>query len=161
MKQTELLRLQLAILMLQHGERAILESIASLRGQDTGDLEAILIDIDKIRHTRTKKPPVAKTPSFSIESVLRTHPEKADVIRSIQTRYEDKTFLTELKDVRRFLDRHGQPTNTLKTRSEAFAKVVRVLIELPIPELEVILSNAPSDEFSGLGVISDQILRRK
>lgn len=161
MKQTEFLRLQLAILTLQHGERAILESLATLRGQAIADLEAILVDIDKIGHARTKKPPAAKVPGFTIESVLSAHPEKADLIRSIQTRYENRTFLSELKDVRRFLDRYGQPTKTLKARNEAFPKVVRVLVELPISELEVMLSSVPSDEFSGLGVISDQILGRK
>ena len=161
MKQQHILRWQLAILSLQHGEQAILASLADLRGQTPDELESMLSELEKVGQVPTKRPPTAKNTGFSIDAVLKEHPAKAELIRALKTRYENRTILTELKDVRRFLERHAQPTKSLKARSEAFPKVVQVLVGLPIGELEALLASAPSNEFSGLGVISDQILGRK
>lgn len=158
MKQNDFLLLQLAILTLQHGERAILESLAVLREKTVGDLEIMMVDIEKNGRSSAKKPRATKTSNFSIDSFLSAYPEKATLIRSLKIKYENKEFLAELKDVRRFLDRHGGSTRSLRARNEAFPRVVRVLADLPIISLEEMLGAEPSDEFSGLGVISDQIL---
>jgi len=161
MKQTEFLRLQLALLTRQHGEHAVLESLAGLRGLSVEDLQSLLLDIEKIGYSKAKRISASPASGLKLESLLAEHPEKADLIRSIKARYDNKTLLSELKEVRRFLDRHGQSTNALKARGEAFTKVARVLVGLPTHELEQMLNAESSNDYSGLGIISDQILGRK
>lgn len=162
MKQAEFLRLQLALLTLQYGEHAVLESLAGLRGLGTEDLQDQLLDIAKIRRHKTSLAPTSnQNPGSRLESILKGHPEKAELINAIKEKYDKKTLLSELKDVRRFLDRHGQTTNTLKTRGDAFNRVAGVLAGLSILELEQMLKSEPSNDYSGLGVISDQILGRE
>lgn len=161
MKQTDFLQLQLAVLIHQYGQHALLKSLASLRGLTTNDLQNLLIDIEKVNQPQTKKPQQTQNPIFKIDVFLKKHPEKSELIHSIKLLYDNKTFLPELKDVRRFLDRHGQPTKALKTRSDAFSKVIRVLVDLPTQDLEAILNTKPNNEFSDLGIISDQILGRE
>ena len=161
MKNNDLLRLHLAILKIQFGEHALLESIASLQGLSVADLEALLVDIDKVGHGRIKKQSPSPNPRGAVESLLGKHPEKADLIRSIQKRFENRTILPEMKDVRRFLERHDSSAGSIKTRSQAFPRLVRVLVDLPVIELETILNSQPSNEFSGLGIIADEILGRK
>jgi hypothetical protein len=159
MKANQILRWHIALLLLEHGESAVLESLGGLVGQAPDNLEKMLHNISNIGHGRTKRAPTTKRLA-SIDALLERHPEKAPLVRSLKDRYDNRTLLPELKDVRRFLERHSEPARSLKSRVEALPKIVRVLIELPIQELEAMLS-APSDQdFSGLGVISDQILGR-
>jgi len=159
MKNNSILRGHIALLLLEYGKNSVLRSLAELIEQEPYDLEKILDNINKVKTTQTKQTPVAKS-FISINSVLEKHPEKASLVRSLMDRYDNRTLLPELKDVRRFLEKHSQTPKSLKSRVDAAPKIIRVLIELPLQELEAMLSNPPNKEFSDLGIISDQILSR-
>ena len=159
MKDNVILRGYIALLLLEHGKSQLLRSLAELIGQEQYELEKILDDIYKVKNTPTKQAHVGK-PSASINSLLEKHPDKAALVLSLKDRYDNRTLFPELKDVRRFLEKHSQTPKSLKSRVDAAPKVIRVLIELPLQELEAMLSNPPSKEFSDLGIISDQILNR-
>jgi|SRR5687768_12596193 len=160
MKNNPILRWHLALLLLEHGESPVLGTLAELLHQTPDNLEHLLRDINKVGHARTKQAPTRKS-SVSIDSLLTKYPDKAPFVRELKDRYDNHTLLPELKDVRQFLERHSQSAKTLRSRVNAAPKVIRVLIELPLHELETMLSVSPSQEFSALGVISDQILGRK
>lgn len=161
MTSKEYLSLHLSLLLAQHGETSVLEALASLLGSAPADLKARLDDVRKIGHARPNKREKSSKAVTSIEALLAEHPEKADVLRKIQARFVARIYLPELKDVRRFLDRHAQPSTSLKKRDEGFARVARELVKLPLDELSSILTEQGSSSYSSLGVISDQILGRK
>jgi hypothetical protein len=161
MTSKEYLSLHLSLLLAQHGEPSVLEALAPLLGSSPADLHARLVDVRKIGHSRPKKKAEAPKAGASFEALLAEHPEKADVLRKIQARFVARTYLPELKDVRRFLDRHGQPSTSLKKRDEGFARVARQLVHLTLDELQSVLAEQGSSGYSSLGVISDQILGRK
>lgn len=161
MTSKEFLSLHLSLLLAQHGESSLLEALSPLLGSEPADLYARLTDVHKVGHARTKKRTGASKGATSIESLLAEHPDKADVLRKIQARFVARTYLPELKDVRRFLDRHGQPSTSLKKRDEGFARVARQLVHLSPDELQSVLNEQAPSGYSSLGVISDQILGRK
>jgi DNA-binding MarR family transcriptional regulator len=159
MKNNTILRWRVALLLLEHGEDTVVRTLADIIGQTPDELQKLLHDINKVGHTKTKKAPTNR-PAVSVNALLESHPEKAAVVKALKDRYENRTLFPELKDVRRFLERHAQPSTSLKSRVEATPKILRVLIDLPLHELETMLSTPGDKEFSGLGVISDQILGR-
>jgi len=151
----------LALLLAQYGERAVVEALAPLLGKSPSELESLLADVRKVGHVRPARSSLKREPGLSIDALLAEHPDKADAIRKLQSRFVNRTLLPELKDVRRFLDRHGQSSSSLKKRDDAFVRVARQLVQLPLSELEAMLTMPTDGPISSLGVISDQILGRK
>lgn len=159
MKSDQILRVYITLLLLEYGKNPVLRMLAELIDHDQNKLEKILDDMNKIRRAPTKRMPTAK-PSVSINSLLEKHPDKAPIVLSLKDRYDNRTLLPELKDVRRFLEKYSQTPKSIKSRADAAPKVIRVLIELPLQELEAMLSAPTAKGESDLGMISDQILSR-
>lgn len=159
MTSKDFLNLHLSLLLAQHGERAVVECLAKLLGSSADDLLAKVADTRKVGYVRSKAAPGPRN-SESVEALLVDHIDKAQAVRELQSRFEAGTFLPEMKDVRRFLDRHGQSSASLKKRDAAFAKVARQLVQIPLADLESMLAIPADSSFSSLGVISDQILGR-
>jgi hypothetical protein len=161
MTSKDYLRHHLTLLLAQYGEPSVLEGLAPLIGQSPKELHDRLADVHKIGHARQKKPKGQVKSGSSVESLIAENPEKAELLRKIQARFVARTFLPELKDVRRFLDRHGQPSTSVKKRDDAFARIARQLVGLSKAELEAVASESMSSGYSSLGLISDQILGRR
>jgi hypothetical protein len=161
MTSKDFLQLHLSLLLAQYGENAVLEELSPLLGTSLADLHSRLDDVQKVGHARLKKRVAPSKVGASVEALFAEHPDKADILRQIQSRFVARTFLPELRDVRRFLDRHGQPSSSLKKRDDGFMRVARQLIHLRKDELEAILAEPMASGYSALGVISDHILGRK
>jgi hypothetical protein len=161
MTSKDYLRLHLSLLLAQYGEPSVLEGLAPLIGHTPKELHDRLNDVHKVGHARQKKPKGPVRVGSSVEALIAEHPDKAELLRKIQARFVARTFLPELKDVRRFLDRHGQPSTSVKKRDDAFGRVAKQLAGLPKAELEAVASESMSSGYSSLGLISDQILGRK
>lgn len=161
MTSKEYLSLHLSLLLAQYGSTSVLEALAPLLGSSDADLHARLGDVWQIGQADAKRRAGVPKTAASIDALLAEHPEKAEILRKIQARFVARTYLPELKDVRRFLDRHGQPSTSLKKRDEGFARVARQLVNLPLDELRSVLVEPEPSGYSSLGIISDQILGRK
>ena len=161
MTPKDFLSFHLSLLLAQYGEHGVVEGLAPLLHTSPSDLQARLDKVHKIGHSRPRKTSQSGNKGAPIESLFAEYPDKADVLRLIQVRFDNRTFLPELKDVRRLLDRHGQASSSLKKRDDGFANVARLLIQLPKSDLEEILAAPAEAGYSSLGVISDQILGRK
>ncbi|XQA78042.1 hypothetical protein ACM9W9_20020 [Xanthomonas sacchari] len=161
MTSKNFLKLHLSLLLAQYGERSILEVLAPLLGLSQTELQKRINEIQKTNNKKSKDRKLPNTSGTSLKNLLAEYPEKAEIILKIQERFLARTFLPHLKDVRRFLDRHGQSSSTLKKRDEGFARIARQLVSLTSQELEAILIEPPASEYSSLGLISDQILGRK
>lgn len=158
MSYSKFLDYEVALLLAKHGESALLGALAKQLKLTPEQLEAFL-----------QSPPARKSGARSTKRSLlsdlvtrlaQEHPNKAEALRKLHGRLENRTFLTERKDVRRFLDRHGSSLGSTKSRSAALPKVLKLLAELDVTELEELCEAQPKTSRSSLELLSDEILRR-
>jgi hypothetical protein len=158
MSSSKFLDYEVALLLAKYGKDAVLNTIAKKLQLTLDQLEVILQtslnEKSVLRH--------GKRPSSAdlITRLTQEHPSKAPFLRTLYGRFENRTFLPELRDVRRFFERHAQQLGSTKSRAESLAKVLTLLAELNVAELEALCHAQPENEYSSLAVISDAILRR-
>ena len=156
----QILQLELRLLMLRYSRRKILEGLAAL-GEQT--LEAIEAELTAVHEATTRKKSKARPkPQLSevITQECQGRPEIAKVVQLLATRFENRTFLPQLKDVQRFLDRFGAASRgRLKSRSTAVGKIIHVLAQMHLDELTRLAEPAPAND-SDYAVLARQIMGR-
>lgn len=149
---------EVALLLAKYGKDAVLRELARRLDCPQPELEGLLSEIEK-----KQKPPrrsrAAATPD-RLESIISQHPEKASQLRALHTRFGNRTFLPELRDVRRFFDQHSQSLGSTKSRAESLPKLLKLLAHFDLGELDALSRAREAGEYSSLGIISDEILRR-
>lgn len=160
MTPQQLLRYQLALLLASNGQDGLLAVLSDLLKLPRQELDALLTDIEKLGVPRAKKPKGAIPHAPTIDRLAAQHPEKADLLRTLNARLENRTLFAELRDIRRFLEGHSVAAKSLKSRTDALPKLLKVLATLDVSELKALCESPSSADYSSLGVISDHILRR-
>jgi hypothetical protein len=152
------LEYEVALLLAKYGRSAVLETLALKLELTPEQLEAMLQrPIDNKRTPRPKKKPPGTDLAAQLE---KDYPAKAECLRTLYSRFENRTFLPELRDVKRFFEMHDRPVGALRSRAETLPKVLRLLADLEASDLEALCQARPEGTYSSLGVISDEILRR-
>ncbi|MBU0885468.1 MAG: hypothetical protein KKG42_18860, partial [Gammaproteobacteria bacterium] len=120
MKSKEILDAEICLLLLKYGEQACIKSLAGHLGRPA---ELLRLDILKFqsRSTRPSSQKARQASAFRIDDLVAQYPTKAEALRKLNSRFESKEFLPELKDVRRFFDRHSGTAGALKSRGAAQA----------------------------------------
>lgn len=150
---------EVALLLAKYGKTALLAALARKLQLTPEQLEGILqTPLNDKPVARSRKRP---SPVDLVAQLAQEHPNKAQLLRTLHGRLENRTFLGELRDVRRFFERHGRPLGAVKSRAESLPKVIKLLSELDIAELEAICQTQPEDQYSSLAVISEAILGRE
>lgn len=158
MTPREFLDLEVSLLLLKHGQRSLLHAVARRMRLSDKELELELEKVLSAEHTPKKKSPPRP---FVLGSVLAGREEKTDLLRQLNARFENRTFLSELKDINRFFERRGKSAPKWKSRVLAQTSLFQFLADLDILELQKILADHPTGgEVSSLGLISDEILGR-
>src|SRR5205807_6574297 len=135
----DLLQIDLRLLLLRYGRRRILDALAALGDQTPEEVEAQITLAEKRKASRK-----TKTPSSAVELVAQVCPEKPEstqILKTLATRYDNRTFLPQLRDVQRFLDRIGSSHGRLKSRRAAARQVLTGLCRLSVDELERLLAS--------------------
>jgi hypothetical protein len=107
-------------------------------------------------------PRPSKRPSAQelVDELVQAHPDKANMLRILHGRFENRSFLPELRDVKRFFEQRTRTLGSTKSRVDALPRLLRLLSELPVSELDALCRSRPEGTYSSLGIISDEILRR-
>lgn len=160
MTAKELVDIDVGLILLRYGKAAVLNAIAHRVGVSE---EELMNEIDRLRAAKElsaakKKRSVAK---FDLNSILIGRNDKAVNLIKLSERFENRTFLPELKDLKRFFERHGGSASSVKSRASAQSRLFRMLADFGNSDLERLLAEAPgSSKESSLGLISDEILGR-
>jgi hypothetical protein len=158
MPGSRFLEYEVALLLAKYGKTAVLDALARKLQLTPGQLEAILqTPINEKPTSRSKKKPSS---ADFVAQLAQEYPSKAQFLRTLHIRFGNRTFLPELRDVKRFFEEHDSPLGALKTRAATLPKVLRLLADLDVSELEALCQAQPENSYSSLGVISDEILRR-
>lgn len=151
------LRHQLVLLLAVHGRDKVLRVMAPLLSLTEAELESTLVQIEK---AQPKKKPLPADPRALVETLAAQHPDRADALRTLSARFSSKTFLPDLKDVRRFLEARGV-SKVIKSRTEAHRHVMEALLTLDARDLQELRQQPERGSYSSLGLISDQILSQE
>jgi hypothetical protein len=97
----DLLKLEVRLLLLQHGRKKVVQTLAALGEQTLEQLENDLRAAEERKPTKKRK---VFSVSEAVANAARERPDAAELLQLLVTRYENRTFLPQLKDVQRFLD---------------------------------------------------------
>jgi len=151
-----LLDLELRLLVARHGKTEIVEALSTI-----GDVDLAVVDDDLKGYERRRAKKEARgARRKSIEEMVQDanpRPAARRLIGKLARAYDERDFLPELRDVRRFLESRRVSVSTLRSRSDALPTVLRVLAEHDLDELAA-LDRGRAAGGSDLGVITDQIL---
>ena len=153
-----LLNLELRLLVARHGKAKITKALATI-DDDDADLIVVDDDLKGYERERTKKG-ARRGRRKSIQEMVREaapRPAARGLIEKLARAYDERDFLPELRDVRRFLESRRGSVATLRSRADALPTVLRVLVEHDLDELTS-LDKGRVAGGSDLGVITDQIL---
>lgn len=156
MSSAKYLDYEIALLLAKYGRGAVERALAHKVNMTVEELEASLKAIPEGNSARRARKKVSL--SKLAEPFAKEYPEKANALRNLVRRFENKRFLSELRDVRRFFEQHGRPTALIKSRFDAGPKLLELLSQLEENELETLMHEEPQNSYSSLGLISDQIL---
>src|SRR5258708_2115819 len=98
MTPSEILDLEISLLLVRYGKQSALRALARRLGMSDHDLEAELRKLSQANVTLAPKKKSRVTP-FSLDPLLIGREDKADTLRLLQARFENRTFLPELKDI--------------------------------------------------------------
>ena len=130
----DILALELRLLILRYSRRRIIDALARLEDQTPEEVENEL-NIALERETRRKLKPKQRPTTDLIAHACQDRPEIAEAVTTLANRFENRTFLPQLRDVVRFLDRSGISHGKLKSRRASTPKVVAALAKLNAEEL--------------------------
>jgi hypothetical protein len=153
----QILALELRLLILRYGRRRIIETLANLGDQTPEEVERALaaaVERKALRNSRSNERPI----SDIIQEACRDRPEIMEQVSTLVGRFENRTFLPQLRDVVRFLDRTGVAHGKLKSRRLSISKVISALARLNQAELQQLAALPGAEGESDLAVLAREIM---
>lgn len=160
MSQTKtLLDLELRLLIAQHGKTRVSKALSAI-----GEVDLTEINVEiKAYEDKAKRKNTQRRSRKSIEEMVQdANPDSfhaKHLIEQLARRFENKEFLPEFREVKRFLESRRVPVAKFRSRAEALPTVIRLLAQSTIDDLQA-LDEKKQSLGSDLGIITDQILGR-
>lgn len=159
MKTEKILEYELIILLVKYGEKSVFTALSKICGTSTNQLEERLKELEKKPSQSTSLNRFDR-PAYNIERIIEQHPDKGEYLRCLFSRYESKILFPEFKDVKEFFDRNAVSLGAIKSRTQVLPRLFNLLARLEPSELDELCKQKSRQEYSSLGVISDEIMRR-
>lgn len=158
MTSSRFLDYEVALLLAKYGKDPFLAALARRIHLTQSELETLLeaVPEQKVASRANRKRPGLDV----VEEIIQSNPERAQFLQTLFRRFQNRTFLPELRDVRRFFDERSRNLRSPKSRTDALPHLMRLLAELDRVELETLCQPQSDGAYSSLGIISDSILRR-
>ncbi|MHB1217448.1 MAG: hypothetical protein ACYC1L_04515 [Alphaproteobacteria bacterium] len=153
----QLLDIDVRLLVLRHGRQKVLSTLARLIEQTPEQLEQQLQALSQKPAASPKKGPKPSLVEVAA-SECRDRAEIMEPLRALAVAFENRSFLPNLRDVQRFLDRAGASSRRLKSRAIAGPIVIRALSKLPRDELTNLASQDASRGESDYALLSRAIM---
>lgn len=88
---------------------------------------------------------------------LKLTMDRKEPLKVLASRFDDKTFLPTVSDVRHFLEMRGQDPSIIKQRQDSFRKILGVLLKMPDDELMLLRESTSHMGPTQLGPLSEAI----
>jgi hypothetical protein len=153
----QIFALELRLLILRYGRRRIIDGLAKLGDQTAEEVERELtaaLERKARRNTKPTERPIAGL----IADACRDRPDIAELVTTLVSRFENRTFLPQLRDVVRLLDRAGVVHGKLKSRRLSIPKIVGALARLNVDELRQLAAPPVAEGESDLALLAREIM---
>jgi hypothetical protein len=154
----KLLELELQIMVIRHGRDRVLASLAQLGSQSVEDLEREISIYTEQRISGKKVPGPMLSAAELVDEATRDRPETRELVALLCTRFQNRNFLPQLKDVVRFLDKHGMTHGKLKSRASSLQMVVDGLARCSCDELRQLAAPTPVDSDNAYMMLASGIM---
>ena len=155
----ELLGLEIRLLIARHGKARINEVLSSM---EDGGLATLHADV-KAYEGRTRRDRARPRPRKGIDEMIQEtnleNPDAEHLIRKLALAYEDRRFLPELREAKRFLESRRTSAAKFRSRADALPAIIKVLAQTDLDELAT-LDERKRARGGDLGIIANQILGR-
>jgi hypothetical protein len=155
----QFLDFDIRLLVLRHGRQRVLEALAKLGEQNINELEKELELLKRV--PRTSQVNSSKELIDLVTLECRNRPDVEEPLRAIILRFENRTFLPTLRDVRNFLERLGVSTADLKSREAAGPILVRTLAKRTREDLLRLTATKTSTSESDYSLLAQAIMKSR
>lgn len=146
-----LLRSLLIPIVQEWGYDAVFRCLADLRSERAKD------GVSSAAHDRRLRKESRRPTALEMVGRLDAAGARKESLRMLAERFDEKTFLPTVSDVRHFLDMRGQDTGPVKQRQDSFKKVLSVLVGMADEELAILQGSGTHAGPTQLGPLSDAI----
>jgi hypothetical protein len=140
----QLLEIDIRLLVLRYGRQRVIRALAGVGEQRPEELEQQLRATEQKRKSSRPRLKPSLVDLAAAETAQR--PDISEPLRALAIGFETRTFLPELRDAQRFLDRANASQRKLKSRADAGPALIRTLARL---RREDLLRLAAKDESAG------------
>ena len=143
------------LLIAEYGRDRVIAALAEIESVGYDEIERELQ-----AHKRRKIGRRHKRPTTLSELLKNSNldPKTLSLVKQVGCAYENKKYLPELWQVKRFLDSHGIETRNIRSRVAALPLIVKTLSNLADDELADLAAGSSKSARGDLGIIADQIL---
>jgi hypothetical protein len=150
----DLLDIDAQLLVLRYGRIKVLQALARIGDQSVEELQLQLRTISE-----RPKPKRAEPSTMDLVAAqTQENPAIAAPLRTLAVRFENRTFLPQLRDVQRFLDRAGIAHSKLKSRTTAAPLLIGALAKLPPDDLVRLAASERSGGDSDYSLLARAIM---
>ena len=151
-----LLELEVRVLVLKHGYKRVLGALSKSQGVTEEEIESALFELERLKGTKRKSRKIESITDIAARTTKK-YPEKSKYILELARRFENKTYLPQMRDVRNFLVPFGLDRNSLKSRVNSAKIIIEKLCELSPSELAELVDFVPSGN-SAFSELAGQIM---
>lgn len=152
---TELLKIEVDLLVLKYGEEAALRAFAGATGSTEDAVRRKLATL-KEKKTKSMGARTKKRPIDIAKDVAKDSAHEEQLLR-LAVSYQNRQFLPQLKDVRRFLGRFNIE-KSIKSRDNATRIVFETLNRCSSDELDDFLSDSIESDQSSFSRLAGHIM---
>jgi len=154
--KSELLQIEVELILLKHGEAAVLKALSTATGATEDQLQKKIKILQEKAAKPSRIPKEKKQPLDVAREIVVGSPDE-DVLLRLAALYQNKQFLPQLKDVKRLLGRFNI-TKDVKTRIEATKLLFESLRACSRDELNEFITDIESGGQSSFAKLADHIM---
>jgi len=154
--KNDFLKIEMELLLLKYGEASVVKALAEAQGVSADKLLQNLEDKRKQKRQGTTKARVRK-PAIDIARELIEGSENEQLLLDLAGRFQSKSFLPQLKDVKRFAERNGISDN-FASRDAAAKPLFEKLRMFSRERIQELLASADSAKESHFAQLSKQLI---
>jgi len=154
--KSELLQIEVELILLKYGEAAVLKALSTATGATEEQIKEKIKAIQEKMSKPSKAPRSKKQPVDVAREIVADSANENDLLK-LAALYQGKQFLPQLKDVKRFLGRFDI-TKDVKSRNDATKLVFESLKECSKLELKEFVSDIDSGGESSFAKLADHIM---